>query len=136
MAKEVGKTKDVGWQFGLRKTFPIPFERMWDLMFSDKGISIWLGKMEGSLEEKQPFHTVEGIEGMVRVFKPQSHIRMNWKKKNWPNMSTVQVRVLRNGEKSTVSFHQEKLLDANQRLEVKNHWENRMLAIMVELIGK
>lgn len=123
--KRVGLTKDVGWQFGLRKTFQYSQEHLWDFLFSDKGLKIWLGELEDELEIKQGFKTKEGIEGFIRVFKPYSHIRMKWKKQNWENTSTVQVRVMGDHEKATVSFHQEKLLDNDQREEMKLYWNKK-----------
>lgn len=127
--KPVGLTKDVGWQFGLRKTFPYSQEYLWDFMFSGIGLKIWLGELKEELEIKTAYKTKDGIEGLVRVFTPYSHIRMNWKKKNWENISTVQVRVIGNHEKATISFHQEKLLDNNQREEMKLYWNKKMTEI-------
>lgn len=127
--KTVGLTKDVGWQFGLSRTFPYPQEDIWDFMFSDKGLNIWLGKLENPLEIKKPYKTQNGIEGLVRVFKPYSHIRMNWKKREWENISTVQVRVIGDHAKSTISFHQEKLSDNRQREEMKLYWNEKMMEI-------
>ncbi len=127
--KPVGLTKDAGWQFGLRKTFPYSQEYLWDFMFSDKGLKIWLGEIKNELEIKKSYRTKDGIEGFVRVFTPYSHIRMNWKKKNWDNISTVQVRVIGNQEKATISFHQEKLLDENQRKEMRLYWNEKMTEI-------
>jgi hypothetical protein len=127
--KPVGLTKDVGWQFGLRKTFPYPQKFLWDFMFSDKGLKIWLGKLNKELELKKNYKTKEGIEGIVRVFKPYSHIRISWKKKNWENLSAVQVRVIGNQEKATISFHHDKLLDNNQREEMKLYWNKKMTEI-------
>lgn len=127
--KPVGLTKDVGWQFGLRKTFPYSQEYLWDFMFSNKGLKIWIGELKKGLETKKTYSTREGIEGLVNVFKPYSHIRMDWKKKNWENMSTVQVRIIGSHEKSTISFHQEKLLDNDQREEMKAYWNKKMTEI-------
>jgi uncharacterized protein YndB with AHSA1/START domain len=105
-------------------------------MFSEKGLQLWLGKLEGELEIKKVYKTKDGIEGLVRVFTPNSHIRMTWKKKNWGNISTVQVRVIGNSEKATIIFHQEKLIDENQRKEMKSYWNIIMIemekAIMTE----
>ncbi|ELR70018.1 hypothetical protein C900_04388 [Fulvivirga imtechensis AK7] len=126
MQKEVGLTKDVGYQFGLRKTFPVSVEQAWDFLFSDKGLKIWLGALDSELELNMQYKTTEGIEGLVRVIKPYSHVRMNWKKKNWKNMSTVQVRTIENNGKTTISFHQEKLLNAAQREEMKAYWNRKM----------
>ncbi|MDN5217489.1 ATPase [Fulvivirgaceae bacterium BMA12] len=127
--KPIGLTKDVGWQFGLQKTFPYSLGYLWDFMFSKKGLEIWLGEFDEELEIKKPFKTKEGIEGLVRVFTPYSHVRLNWKKKNWENLSTVQVRVMGNQEKATISFHQEKLLDNSQREEMKKYWSEKMVKI-------
>ncbi|WP_297089447.1 SRPBCC domain-containing protein [uncultured Draconibacterium sp.] len=134
MAKPVGKTKDVGFQFGLQKTFPISEPKAWDFMFSDAGLKIWLGELVKSLELKKEYRTKDGINGLVRVFKPNSHIRMNWKKKEWENMSTVQVRVIGKGKNRTlISFHQEKLTDFNQRAEMKEYWNEKMDKITKEI---
>lgn len=127
--KNIGLTKDVGWQFGLRKTFPYAQQYLWDFMFSNKGLKIWLGNLNEKLEIKKSFKTKEGIEGVVRIFTPYSHIRMNWKKKDWENTSTVQVRVIGNHEKATISFYQEKLLDNNQREKMKLYWNKKMTEI-------
>src|SRR5690606_25136336 len=104
-------------------------EYLWDYMFSEKGLKIWLGEIENELEIKKNYETKDGVEGFVRVFKPYSHIRMHWKKKKWENISTVQVRVIGNQEKATISFHQEKLLDKNQRDEMELFWNKKMSEI-------
>lgn len=127
--KPVGLTKDVGWQFGLSKTFHYTQEYLWDFMFSDIGLKIWLGELKEELEIKTTYKTKDGIEGLVRIFTPYSHIRMNWKMKDWENTSTVQVRIIGNHEKTTLSFHQEKLLDNKQREEMKLYWNKKMTEI-------
>ena len=131
MEKQRGQTKDVGFQFGLRKTFSITTEEAWDFCFSEEGLKIWLGDLESELELKKTYQAKNGISGLVRVLKPNSHIRLNWKKESWKNMSTVQVRVIGNQEKTTISFHQEKLLDAEQRNEMKEYWNK----VMNEITG-
>ena len=133
MNKQVGKTKDVGFQFGLRKTFPISKEEMWDFLFSENGLKIWLGNLITDFEFKNHYETEDGITGFVRVLKPYSHIRINWKKENWENLSTLQIRVMGNQEKSTFAIHQEKLLDSDQRAEMKEYWNGVMDKIAHEL---
>jgi uncharacterized protein YndB with AHSA1/START domain len=118
----IGKTKDVEFQFGIRKTIPVSTEKVWDFLFSENGLKIWLGKLNTELELKKDFETENGITGFVRVFKPNSHIRLNWKPKTWENISTVQIRVIGNENKSTIAIHQEKLLNSEQRNEMKEYW--------------
>ena len=122
MENQVGKTKDVGFQFGIRKTIPVSTEKVWDFLLSENGLRIWLGKLNTELELNKEFETKNGITGLVRVFKPNSHIRLNWKPKIWKNMSTVQIRVIGNETKTTIAIHQEKLLNPEQRNEMKEYW--------------
>lgn len=126
MEKQIGQSKKVGFQFGIRKTFAIPYYEMWEFFFSNKGFEIWLGELETEFELQKEYKTTNGINGFVRVFKPNSHIRINWKRKNWKNVSTLQIRVIDKGAKTTVSFHQEKLLDSQQREEMKKYWNEVM----------
>ncbi|MEM7106771.1 MAG: ATPase [Bacteroidota bacterium] len=108
MVNPVGKTKDVGFQFGLQRTFSVSKQHAWDFMFSNIGLEIWLGELKTELEPKKNYRTKAGIEGFVSVFKPNSHIRMHWKKEDWGNISIVQVRIIGKGKNRTViSFHQE-----------------------------
>ncbi len=129
----IGKTKDVGFQFGIRKTIPVSTEKVWDFLFSDNGLKIWLGKLNTELELKKEFETENGITGFVRVFNPNSHIRLNWKPKNWENMSTVQIRVIGDENKTTIAIHQEKLLNSEQRAEMKKYWTEIMRKLTNEM---
>ena len=126
MKNQTGKTKDVGFQFGIRKTIPISTEKVWDFLFSENGLEIWLGKLNTELELKKEFEIENGITGLVRVFKLNSHIRLNWKLKSWENMSTVQIRVVGDKNKTTIAIHQEKLLNSKQRNEMKEYWTEIM----------
>lgn len=127
--KPVGLTRDAGWQFGLRKTFPYPKEAVWNFLFSEEGLQIWLGKTEKPPEINQTYRTREGIEGQVRVFVSDSHIRLTWKPKAWANGSALQLRVTGDDKKSTIVFHHDKLADADQREEVQAYWNEKMEAI-------
>ena len=136
MKNQVGKTKDVGFQFGIRKTIPVPAEKAWDFLFSKSGLKIWLGKLNGELGLKKEFETENGITGMVRVFKPNSHIRLNWKPNTWKNTSRVQIRVIGNETKTTIAIHQEKLLNSQQREEMKEYWTETIKKLTHKLTEK
>ena len=134
MNAQVGKTKDAGYQFGLRKTFSIAAQDVWAFMFSDKGLKIWLGHLETPFKLNQDFKTKSGIEGHVRVFKPNSHVRITWKTKDWLYTSTLQVRLIeKDNNKTVISFHHEKLNDAYQREDMKTYWNTKMNLIAEEL---
>ncbi|WP_152394473.1 SRPBCC domain-containing protein [Paenibacillus guangzhouensis] len=130
--KMVGQTAGVGFQIGVRRTLPITREQAWAYLVSSEGLSLWLG--EGNtleqLEVGETFESREGISGQVRVLKPFHQIRMAWRAKAWEHSSTLQIRLLQvKSDRTTISFHQEKLADAHTREQMKLHWE-QVLATM------
>ena len=46
MENKVGQTKDVGFQFGIRKSFLVSAEKVWKFVFSENESKIWLGKFK------------------------------------------------------------------------------------------
>ena len=122
MEKIIGQTKDRGFQMGGRKTLPVSYDIAWDFLFSDEGLKIWLGKINSDELDKS-YKTKDGIEGKINVLKTNSHIRLTWKPKNWANISAIQIRVINAKGKTTISFHQDKLLNSIQRDEMKKHWD-------------
>lgn len=124
--KVKGLTKNSGFQIGVRRTFSVPAEKAWKFMFSKEGIQLWLGQLDSyNLGVNTEYRSTTG-EGMVKVFKPHSHIRLTWKKKNWDNISTLQIRIIDSKGRATISFHQDKLESAKQREEMKAYWEGQL----------
>jgi len=130
-------TKDSGYQVGVRRTVNFPVKDVWKFLLSKKGMSIWLGtwafdKWETGIE----YLTQEGTQGLIRVFKIFSHIRLSWRRKDWIHDSILQIRTIPNAGKTIISFHQEKLLDARQRDEMKHYWTNVLEDIVKQLQDK
>ena len=133
--KVVGQTRDAGFQIGVRKTVAVPAETVWNFLFSEAGLSIWLGKMSlENFELGKLFKTEEEIEGKLSVFKPNSHIRLTWTAKHWTNTSALQIRVIPSKEKATISFHQDKIIDGQQRDEMKKYWDKIIVKIENEIL--
>ena len=133
--KEVGLTKDAGWQMGVRKTLDTDFDRVWDFMFSDKGLNLWLGPIKAEqLEVGKAMDLDHGIWFKIVVFKPFSHIRMQWKKREWSNTSRLQLRIIRSKEKTVVSFAQEMMRNQTQREEMIVHWK-KVAERLSEILG-
>jgi hypothetical protein len=121
--KEVGKTKSVGYEVGVRKIIRCSVEDIWNFLLSKIGLKIWLGNVSSvKIEKGQVFQTEENIKGEIKVYKEKSHIRLTWKKLEWKNVSTLQIRVLSSKTGTILSFHQENLGDYNQREEMKERW--------------
>src|SRR5689334_24414803 len=108
----VGKTKDVGYEIGVRRTFDISVDHAWAVITSPDGLATWLGSGAPTLDKGIEYQTSDGASGKVTVFKPGSHLRMSWQPGDWPRASTLQIRVLpsgASGAKTAISFHQEHL---------------------------
>lgn len=122
--KPVGLTEKAAWQIGVRKTIDIPFNIVWDFMVSSQGIANWLGDVgDKDLQLNVSYKTKEGTEGVVSLITHQSHIRLTWRKRNWRNTSALQVRIIPVGNKTTISFHQDNLNDAEQRERMREYWQ-------------
>lgn len=122
--KEVGLTKDASWQMGVMKTIDKEFNIVWDFMFSDEGLKIWLGNVEASqLEVGKEINLDGGVWCKIVVFKAFSHVRMKWKKSDWENTSRLQLRVIRSKQNTVVSFAQEMMFDKVQQEEMILHWK-------------
>ncbi|KRF31809.1 SRPBCC domain-containing protein [Paenibacillus sp. Soil787] len=124
--KPVGLTASVGFQIGVRRTLPFFREEAWELLTSIQGRRLWLGDLAtAQIVKGHKFVTQEGTTGEFRVVKPLEQLRLTWQPAGFPNASTLQIRLLPAASpgKTTISFHHEKLNSAEQREEMKVHWE-------------
>ncbi|MDM5249507.1 MULTISPECIES: SRPBCC domain-containing protein [unclassified Lysinibacillus] len=122
--KIIGQTKTAGFQVGVRRTFPISQEKAWNLITSQDGLNLWLGESTGIILEQGQIYITKSGSGEIRVVKPLQQLRLTWQKVGWEMASTVQVRIISSANnKTTISFHQEKLSDQNVREEMKIYWE-------------
>lgn len=131
----VGKTKDTGYQIGMRKTFPLSLEQAWKLITSQEAIKIWLGDVEGyRLVKGEQYQTNDGTRGEVRVVNPRENIRLTWQPRQWSRVSTIQVRVISTGrEKTVISFHQENLSSDVEREQMRSRWMKVLHALQMLL---
>ncbi|WP_349772264.1 SRPBCC family protein [Lederbergia citrisecunda] len=128
----VGQTKTVGFQIGVRRTFPISQNKAWKLVTSNAGLKLWLGDFTSFPLQKGEKYSADTGSGEIRVIKPLQQIRLTWQREEWTRPSTVQIRILPKEEnKTTISFHQEHLSDEKVRDEMKILWE-KVLDIIKE----
>ncbi len=131
----VGKTKDVGFQIGVRKSLPLSLNVAWNLITSKEGLAIWLGTLnKGEIAAGSAYHLDDDSFGETRVFNKLSHIRLTWQPVHWTKASTIQVRVIPNGTKTTISFHQENLPGPDER-EQRRLYFKKVLKELQDLIN-
>jgi activator of HSP90 ATPase len=129
------KTKDLGFQVSIRKTFSVSTETMWEFLLSAKGIAVWLGKFDiEDFEIQRLFITEEGIEAKLTVFTPNCHLRIKWKPKHFQKFSTVELRVTNNKGRASVIFHHTGFFKIEQQEELRSYWKSVILRMNAELI--
>ena len=121
----VGKTKDQGWEIGVRRTFPISTDHAWRLLTAQPGLGYWLGTgVEPAFKKGMTYATAEGTKGDVRSFSEGSLIRLRWQPPGWDFESTLQLRVTPAKSGATISFHHERLENGDQREQMRRHWSD------------
>lgn len=113
MTKPVGLTKNNTWQYGIRRTVPMPFHQVWDFLFSKKGLSLW----------------ARHANTQFSTYIDRSHIRTKWQLPGWSQPVILQLRVLAGNQKTTIAIHVEKMLHQQQREEARKYWETTLLYI-------
>ena len=132
--KTTGLTKDAGWQFGVRRTFHRSRQDVWDFLFSETGLGIWLGRLDTDLTINEIYRTTEGIEGRINVLDPYSHIRLTWQPNNREQATHLQIRVMGDKDKAVISFHHDHLESEKERDAVKMYWNEKMKQLAEALL--
>lgn len=126
----LGQTSDGAFQVGVQRTLPLAHDAAWRLVTSPEGVRAWLGDAPGlALEKGAAYETKDGAAGEVRVAKPGSHLRITRRPPGWAKPSTIQVRVMPSGERTVLSFHEERLPGAAERNARRRHYEAAMDAL-------
>jgi len=131
--RAAGQTEDAGFDIGESRTFPLPAEKVWKLLTSEEGFKTWLGAApRGRLAPGLHYRTRDGVSGDFRYVKENSHLRLTWFLNGWERASTLQVRIVPQGETSTVTFRQERLGGKIDRERMRRYWRE-VLARLAEL---
>jgi uncharacterized protein YndB with AHSA1/START domain len=119
----VGKTKDQGWEIGVRRTFPITPQKAWKVLMAQPGLGCWLGHgITSSFKKGDTYQTDEGTVGEIRSYNEGMHIRLTWQPSDWAFFSTLQIRVTPAKTGTTISVHHERLENGDQREAMRLHW--------------
>ena len=86
------------------------------MLTENRGVKLWLGDLD-EIHAGTEYQLDDGTTGVMRVFKPESHLRITWQPSTWPKASTIQVRVLPKDSRCVIVFHQENMPDAATRKE-------------------
>jgi uncharacterized protein YndB with AHSA1/START domain len=133
--REVGRTRDAGWQIGVSKTIDRPVEEVWAFITSPEGMAIWLGEGVTVLSERGAgYQTTAGVHGETRSFRELDRVRLTWQPSNWTHDTTLQLAVRSAGPgRATLGVHQERLADAAEREQQRRHWQGVITALVAAL---
>jgi uncharacterized protein YndB with AHSA1/START domain len=133
--REVGRTRDAGWEIGVSKTIDRPAEKVWSFITSPAGIAIWLGEGVTVVPERGAgYETRAGVQGETRGFRERDRIRLTWQPPDWTHDTTLQLAVRSAGAgRAMLVIHQERLADAAERERQRRHWQDVITALVEAL---
>ena len=124
----VGRTKDAGWEVGVRTTVAAPLDDVWSFLVGH-GLPVWLGEIETLPHEAgSAYATADGVAGTIRSYHENLRIRLTWQPNDWPHDSTVQVTVRQSATGTTIAVHHDRLADREERRLMLGHWKNVVAA--------
>lgn len=123
--RQVGRTRDAGWEIGVSATLDHPVERVWALVADPEGQALWLGPGADLPRDKgAAYATDDGTVGEVRSFRDGDRVRVTMRPAGWDHDTTVQVAVSRVGpDRTRLGLHQEWLADSDERERQREHWK-------------
>ncbi len=126
-----GETADAGFQVGVQKTLAMGRSALWHFLMSVEGLRLWLGEVDEAIpmDAGVDYHTNDGTRGQIRTLRENERIRLTWQPSDWSAPSTLQIYFEDKGDKTALRFHHEKLKDAEQREEMKQHWRSVLTSI-------
>ncbi|GAA3752710.1 uncharacterized protein YndB with AHSA1/START domain [Spinactinospora alkalitolerans] len=133
--REVGRTRDAGWQIGVSKTVDRPVDEVWAFITSPAGVAIWLGEGVTVLSEQGAgYETTTGVRGETRSFRELDRVRLTWQPPDWSHDTTLQLAVRSAGAgRAMLVVHQERLADASERERQRRHWRGVITALVAAL---
>ncbi len=120
----VGRTKDAGWQIGVTRTVHADLDEVWDYLISPEGLTTWLGPgLATPLEVGQQYRTDDDIQGEIRSLRPHDRVRLTWQPPDRTAHATIQIALTPTKTGCTIRFHTERLIDADEREQMRSHWK-------------
>lgn len=129
----VGETKDAGWEIGVSKTLDHPIDEVWAFLSSPDGIALWLGP-GAKLVKGEPYETDDGITGEVRGYRDHDRIRVTRSDQGTDDETTMQFTVVALDDRTTLTFHEERLSGPDERERRRTHWQG-VQASVIEALG-
>ena len=124
MSDTTGRTKDAGWEVGVRTTVAAPVPIVWQYLLGE-GLGTWLGEIAAlPIENGVGYATKDGVKGSMRSYTANSKIRLSWQPDVWPHDSTLQLTVKETITGTTIGIHHEKLASRDERRMMLGHWKN------------
>lgn len=115
------------------KTFPIDAKAAWKLLFSPKGLALWLNPLDGlALKPGSVYEVAEGAYGQVRTILPGKRIRLSWQEAHWRKASFIQMHLVPRAKgKCMVVISHDTLATAEIKSELKERWRKALDGLCV-----
>jgi uncharacterized protein YndB with AHSA1/START domain len=131
----VGRTRDAGWELGVRRTTAASLDRTWAHLLG-AGLATWLGDTTLDLARGAPYTTADGTTGEVRGYADRRRLRLTWLPPGDDHESTVQVTVQPTATGTAVSLLQERMRGPEERERRLGYWTGIVERLVRDLDGE
>lgn len=129
--RELGQTRDVGFQVGVQRSIDASRDEAWELLTSrpelwlGEGASVWFE--EGERYDVPAQSGEAAASGEIRVVKPGERLRLTWQPEGWAAPATLQLTLTESAAgKTAIQAHLEKLPDADAREAMRASWREAL----------
>jgi len=111
------------------RTLPIPVGRVWQLLVSREGASVWLGEGAVLGGKGEPYHCADGTSGVVRSYHPLEQLRVSWHATPDSTPTVVEIGLRADGDGTVIDLHHDRIDDADLRDTLQVRWRARLDAL-------
>ena len=111
------------------RTLPVPLGRVWQLLVSREGASVWLGEGAVLGGKGEPYHCADGTSGVVRSYHPLEQLRVSWHATPDSPPTVVEIDLRADGDGTVIDLHHDRIDDADLRDTLQVRWRARLDAL-------
>lgn len=122
-----GGGSEDGFETSVQKTYPASADKVWELLMSAAGRTIWLGSMtEFHPEKGKTFETEKGITGEILAVDEGKRMHFSFQAKGKKPASRVEMTLTPNHGKTGVCFDHLELKNKKEREEMRRRWQSAL----------
>jgi hypothetical protein len=111
------------------KAVAAPLTHVWEVLVSDSGAAALLGEGARLGAKGEPYHTLDGVCGVLRSYHPLEQLRVSWHENSDSPASIVEVDLRVDGEGTVLDLRQDHLPAMSDVDTLSGRWRAALDAV-------